>query len=138
MMSRMRWTPKDHIRSTGPISRTLDGAPDVIVELLCKVPQVSRLFADGGYAGQKLRDAVADPGVSDLIEIVEKPKQISGFTVLHMRWIVGKRWLWRERVAVNGRVKLFRHPETASRQARHQHDAKQIAPDTMHFSCPIP
>ncbi len=74
-MSRMRWTPKDHrlfFRSTGPISRTLDGAQDVIVELLCKVPQVSRLFAVGGYAGPKLRDAVADPGVSDLIEIVEK------------------------------------------------------------------
>ena len=48
-----------------------DGAPDVIVELLCKAPQVSRLFADGGYAGPRLRDALADLDVSELIEIVE-------------------------------------------------------------------
>ncbi len=39
-----------------------DDAPDVIVELLCKVPQVSRLFADGGCAGPKLRDALSELG----------------------------------------------------------------------------
>ena len=59
------------------MSRTLDGVPDVIVELLCKVPQVSRQFADGGYAGPKLRDALSDLGVSELIEIVDKPKEIN-------------------------------------------------------------
>ncbi len=64
------------------------------VELLCTVPQVSRLFADGGYAGPKLRDALAGLEVSELIGIVEKPKQISGFTVLYRRWIVERTFAW--------------------------------------------
>ena len=86
------WIPK--VKSTGPMSRTSDGALDVIVEFLCKVPQVSRLCADGGHAGPKLRDALAGPGVSELIEIVENPKRIRGFTVLYRRWVVEWTFVW--------------------------------------------
>jgi len=58
-----------------------DGAVDVIVELLGKAPEVSMLYADGGYAGPKLRAAL-EGLASSLIRIVEKPKEIKGFAVL--------------------------------------------------------
>ncbi len=64
-----------------------DGAPDVIVEFLCKAPQVSRLFADGGYAGPRLRDALADLGVWELIEIGEN-RNTSG----SLRFSTGDGW----------------------------------------------
>ena len=89
-----------------------DGAPDVIVELLCKAPQVSKLFADGGYAGPKLRDALSELGVSELIEIVEKPKQISGFTVLYRRWVVERTFAWMGRC--RRLAKDFERTETSS------------------------
>ncbi len=71
-----------------------DGAVDVIVELLGKAPEVSRLFADGGYAGPKLRAALDELGASSLIRIVEKPKEIKGFAVLFRRWVVERTFAW--------------------------------------------
>ena len=65
-----------------------DGAPDVIVDLLRRAPTVSKLFADGGYQGPKLRAALKELGVSDPIEIVEKPKDAEAFTVLYRRRVV--------------------------------------------------
>ena len=89
-----------------------DGAPDVIVELLCQAPQVSRLFADGGYAGPRLRDALADLGISELIEIVEKPKHIREFTVLYRRWVVERTFAWMGRC--RRLAKDFERTETSS------------------------
>ncbi len=71
-----------------------DAAPKVIVGLLRKAPEVSKVFADGGYSGPKLRDALARRGVSELVEIVEKPRQIKAFTVLHRRWVVERTFAW--------------------------------------------
>ena len=65
-----------------------DGAPEVIEELLRRAPTIRKLFADGGYQGPKLRAALEDLGLSELIEIVEKPKHVKGFTVLYRRWVV--------------------------------------------------
>ena len=36
-----------------------DATPDVIVELLSKPPEASKLFADGGYGGSSLRGSLA-------------------------------------------------------------------------------
>ena len=55
-----------------------DGAPLVILEMLEKAPRVEKPFADGGYAGPKLEGVLADPEVSELMEIVEKPKETWG------------------------------------------------------------
>ena len=82
------------------------------MEFLCKVPQVSRLLADGSHAGPKLRDALVDPGVSELIEIIEKPKQISGFTSLYRRWVVERTFAWMERC--RRLAKDFERTETSS------------------------
>ena len=53
-----------------------DGAPDVIVEQLQRASTISTLIADGGYQGPKLRAPLKEFGVSDLIEIVKKPKDV--------------------------------------------------------------
>lgn len=61
---------------------------------------VKKLFADSGYAGPKLQDALKDLGASELIEIVPKPKGAKGFTVLYRCWVV-------ERTPDQVRGKLF-------------------------------
>ena len=71
-----------------------DGAPTVIVALLEVAVSVKKLFADSGYAGPKLQDALKDLGVSELIEIVPKPKGAKGFTVLYRRWVVERTFAW--------------------------------------------
>ena len=71
-----------------------DGAPAVIRALLEVAVGVEKLFADRGYAGPKLQDAVHALGVSELIEIVPKPKGTQGFTVLPRRWVVERTFAW--------------------------------------------
>ena len=71
-----------------------DGAPEVIAELLERAPSVRKLFSDGAYQGPKLREALEEMGVSGLIEIVEKPKGVKGFTVLYRRWVVERSFAW--------------------------------------------
>ena len=71
-----------------------DGALEVIAELLERAPSVSKLFADGGYQGPKLREALDEMGLSGLIEIVEKPKGVKGFTVLYRRWVIERTFSW--------------------------------------------
>ena len=74
--------------------RDRDGAPPVILEMLEKAPRVEKLFADGGYAGAKLEGVLADPGVSGLMGIVEKPEETKGFTVLRRRRVVERSFAW--------------------------------------------
>ena len=70
------------------------GAPAVIVALLEVAVYVEKLLADSGYAGPKLHDALKELGVSELIEIVPKPKGAKGFTVLSRRWVVERTFGW--------------------------------------------
>ena len=74
-----------------------DGAPEVILGMLEKAPQVTKLWADGGYAGPKLQDALKDRGLGSIIEIVQKPKGTRGFTVLYRRWVVERTFAWMSR-----------------------------------------
>ncbi len=60
-----------------------------MIAALCEVAaSIKKLFADSGYAGPKLQDALQDLGVSAVIEIVPKPEGAKGFTVLSRRWVV--------------------------------------------------
>ncbi len=63
-----------------------DGALEVVMQLLA--PTISKLNADGGYAGPKLRKEIREQGLPDILEIVGKPKDTKGFTVLPRRWVV--------------------------------------------------
>lgn len=74
-----------------------DGAPAVILGMLEKAPQVTRLWADGGYQGPKLGSKLGELGLGGLLEIVEKPKDIKGFTVLYRRWVVERTFAWMSR-----------------------------------------
>ena len=77
-----------------PSVQDRDGAPAVIVALLEVAVCVKKLFADSAYAGPKLHDALKELGVSELIEIVPKPKGAKGFTVLSRRWVVERTFAW--------------------------------------------
>ena len=66
----------------------------MIIELLRRAPTVRRLFAEGGYQGPKLRAALEELGVSNLIEIVKNPKGVKEFTVLYRRWVVEQTFSW--------------------------------------------
>jgi putative transposase len=48
---------------------------------------VRHIFADGGYAGQKLRDAMARHG-DWTIEIIKRSDTAKGFEILPRRWVV--------------------------------------------------
>ncbi len=73
-----------------------DGAPDLIERTCKSYPTVKNLFADGGYAGEKLATAVAH--IEALaIEIVKRSDQAKGFVVLPKRWIVERTFAWLNR-----------------------------------------
>ena len=63
-----------------------DGAPAVILGMLEKAPEVTKLWADGGFQGPKLAAKLEELGLGSLVKIVEKPKEIKGFTVPCRRW----------------------------------------------------
>jgi len=74
-----------------------DGAPDVILDMLEKAPEVRRVWADSGYSGERLRETLAGMGVPDALEIVRRPNGIRGFTVLYRRWVVERTFAWMSR-----------------------------------------
>ncbi|MBJ6123450.1 transposase [Sphingomonas mollis] len=72
-----------------------DGAPGRIERSCDTHPAIIRLLADGGYAGQKLRAAVAH--IDRLtIEIIRR-SDLTGFVVLPRRWIVERTMAWLNR-----------------------------------------
>ncbi len=74
-----------------------DGAPDVIVDLPSRPRGVSKVFADGGYRGSRLRDRLKDLTLPDILEIVGKPKETGGFTVIPRRRVVARTFARRGR-----------------------------------------
>ena len=69
-----------------------DAALEVVIQLLATT--ISKLYADGGYAGPKLRKEIREQGLPDILEIVEKPKDTKGITVLPRRWVVERTLAW--------------------------------------------
>ena len=52
----------------------------MILGMLENAPEVTKLWADGGFAVPKLLSKLEELGLCSLLEIVEKPKEIKGFT----------------------------------------------------------
>ena len=71
-----------------------DGAPAVILGMLAKAPEVTKLRADGGYQGPKLASKLEELGLGGLLEIVEQPEDFKGFTVLYRRRVVVRTFGW--------------------------------------------
>lgn len=70
-----------------------DGAVSVFQKLGREAPKLRHVFADGGYAGPKLRDALIGIG-RWTIQIVKRSDTAQGFEVLPRRWVVERTFAW--------------------------------------------
>jgi transposase len=73
-----------------------DGAPLLLAEIIRRFPWLRHLFADGGYAGDKLRDALRRIGKWTL-EIIKRSDKAKGFELLPRRWVVERTLAWLNR-----------------------------------------
>lgn len=70
-----------------------DGAVDVLAAIRNRFPWLRHIFADGGYAGDKLRSALVGMG-KWTIEIIKRSDRAKGFQVLPRRWVVERTFAW--------------------------------------------
>ena len=70
-----------------------DAAPDVLKGIAARDPMLRHIFADGGYAGPKLRDALKTIG-RWTVQIVKRSDTAQGFEVLPRRWVVERTLAW--------------------------------------------
>ena len=70
-----------------------DGAVAVLASIRGLCPWLRHVFADGGYAGDKLRDALARIGEWTL-QIVKRSDKAKGFVLLPRRWVVERTFAW--------------------------------------------
>ena len=73
-----------------------DGAPQVLKAVRHAFPWLRHVFADGGYAGSKLRAALKRIG-DWTIEIVKRSDTAKGFEVIPRRWVVERTFTWLNR-----------------------------------------
>jgi len=70
-----------------------DGAPYVLRSIHHTHPWLHHVFADGGYAGPKLRGALEKIGCWT-IEIVKRSDTAEGFELIPRRWVVERTFAW--------------------------------------------
>ena len=90
-----------------------DGAPVALKTTLKRWRWLRHVFADGGYAGPKLKGALQKIGTLTL-EIVRRTDKAKGFEVLPRRWVVERRtfaWLGRCRRLAKDWVKSIASAE---------------------------
>ena len=70
-----------------------DGAVDVFKAIRFRFPWLRHVFADGGYAGKKLRNALKGNG-EWILEIIKRSDTAKGFEILPRRWVVERTFAW--------------------------------------------
>ena len=70
-----------------------DGAVDLLASIRSLYPWLRHVFADGGYAGDKLRSAMAELG-QWTFEIIKRSDAAKGFELLPRRWVVQRTFAW--------------------------------------------
>ncbi len=73
-----------------------DGAPALLASLGDAYPWLKHIFADGGYAGPKLTEALNKIG-NWTVEIVKRSDAAKGFVLLPRRWVVERTFAWLNR-----------------------------------------
>lgn len=73
-----------------------DGAPDLLASIRSAFPWLRHVFADGAYAGDKLKSALE--GIGEwTIEIIKRSDAAKGFILLPRRWVVERTFAWLNR-----------------------------------------
>ena len=70
-----------------------DGAFELLHRARRLFPFIERIFADGGYRGEKMALVISRTGAWKL-EIVKRSDAAKGFQVLPKRWIVERTFAW--------------------------------------------
>jgi transposase len=73
-----------------------DGAPPLLASIRHTHPWLRHVFADAGYAGQKLEQALDRLG-KWTVEIVRRSDAATGFKLLPRRWVVERTLAWLNR-----------------------------------------
>ncbi len=73
-----------------------DGAPDLLASIRYRFPWLRHVFADGGYAGEKLLTALKEHGQWQIV-IVKRSDHANAFSVLPRRWVVERTFAWLNR-----------------------------------------
>jgi Transposase and inactivated derivatives len=73
-----------------------DGAPLVLRGIIRRFPWLRHVFADGGYAGDKLGDALRRMG-KWTVEVIKRSDSAKGFEVLPRRWVIERTLAWLNR-----------------------------------------
>jgi transposase len=72
-----------------------DCAANLIRKTRHLFPWIAKIFADGGYAGAKLKTALVDQPVE--LEIVKRTDKEGGFKVIRRRWVIERTLSWLRR-----------------------------------------
>ena len=70
-----------------------DGAVAVLASIRRLYPWLRHVFADGGYAGDKLRSALVGLG-SWTVQIIKRSDTAQGFEILPRHWVVERTFAW--------------------------------------------
>ena len=80
-----------------------DGAPLLLAEVVTRFPWLRHLFADGGYAGDNLRQALRRIG-QWTVEFIKQSDVAKGFELLPRRWVVERTLAWLNRHRLSDRA----------------------------------
>lgn len=70
-----------------------DAAAITLKGLRRSFPWLVTIFADSGYSGDKLREALIGQAAPEL-QIVKRPRDAEGFVLLPRRWVVERTFAW--------------------------------------------
>jgi len=90
-----------------------DCAPLALSSIRSACPWL-RHFADGGYAGPKLEQALAGQG-DWTIEIVKRPNAPNGFVLIARRWVVERTFAWILVAHIRRLTRKLARPRSSSR-----------------------
>ena len=69
-------------------------APEMIRNACEQFPSLRLIYADGGYAGDTVSNAMLHLDPSPEIQIVKRPNKATGFVVIARRWVVERTLAW--------------------------------------------